>query len=416
MDMHSREQYLERVREEYRNAGKKTKTRLLNEARKRTRLNRKVLIGKLAHPAAIGKKKKRGPRKRAYTREAQAALIKVWELFDYPCGQRLAPALRQEVARLRRAKELVCSDAVAAKLEAISPRSIDRLLDREKRLRGLRQNRNPSVHPLLYQRVPVKVASEWDTSQVGNLQVDYVLHCGLSTAGEYLPTLSAADIATGWWEGEAILGRSQVATKEGLDRIRGRLPFRILEIHPDNDTGMINGLLWEYCQGARIKMSRSRPYKKNDNAWVEQRNWTHIRKMVGYRRLDTPAELAVLRELYGYLTLYKNFFQPTIKLIEKVREGGKIHRRYDEPKTPYRRVLESGQISKAVSQRLHAQHYNLNVAELHRRIEALRDRLFQAVESKHAAEPKAARRHGPGIHVGGVARRIWLKEMMAERQ
>src|ERR1017187_4253276 len=292
MDMHSREQYLERVREEYRNAGKKTKTRLLNEARKRTRLNRKVLIGKLAHPAAIGKKKKRGPRKRAYTREVQAALIKVWELFDYPCGQRLAPALRQEVARLRRAKELVCSDAVAVKLEAISPRSIDRLLDREKRLRGLRQNRNPSVHPLLYQRVPVKVASEWDTSQVGNLQVDYVLHCGRSTAGEYLHTLSAADIATGWWEGEAILGRSQVATKEGLDRIRGRLPFRIREIHPDNDTGMINGLLWEYCQGARIKMSRSRPYKKNDNAWVEQRNWTHIRKMRSERESD---KVAILR-------------------------------------------------------------------------------------------------------------------------
>jgi hypothetical protein len=244
MDMHSRGQYLERVREEYRNAGKKTKTRLLNEARKRTRLNRKVLIGKLAHPAAIGKKKKRGPRKRAYTREVQAALIEVWELFDYPCGQRLAPALRQEVARLRRAKELVCSDEVAAKLEAISPRSIDRLLDREKRLRGLRQNRNPSVHPLLYQKVPVKVASEWDTTEVGNLQLDYVFHCGRSTAGEYVHTLSAADIATGWWEGEAIMGRSQVATKAGMECIRQRLPFRIREIHPDNDSGMINGLLW----------------------------------------------------------------------------------------------------------------------------------------------------------------------------
>src|SRR3989440_1512076 len=212
MDMHSREQYLERVRDEYRNADKKTKTRLLNEARKRTRLNRKVLIGKLAHPAAIRQKKKRGPRQRVYTREVQAALIQVWRLFDYPCGQRLAPALRQEIARLRRAKELICSDTVAAKLETISPRTIDRLLDREKQLRGLRQNRNPSVHPLLYQKVPVKVASEWDTTQVGNLQVDYVVHCGRSTAGEYVHTLSAADIATGWWGGEAIMGRSQLAT------------------------------------------------------------------------------------------------------------------------------------------------------------------------------------------------------------
>jgi hypothetical protein len=305
MDMHSREQYLERVREEYRNADKKTKTRLLNEARRRTRLNRKVLIGKLAHPATIRQRRKRGPRKRAYTREVQAALIKVWELFDYPCGQRLAPALRKEIPRLRQAKELICSEEVAAKLEAISPRSIDRLLDREKRLRGLRQNRNPSVHPLLYQKVPVKVASEWDTTQVGNLQLDYVFHCGRSTAGEYVHTLSAADIATGWWEGEAIMGRSQVATKAGMEGIRKRLPFRIREIHPDNDSGMINDLLWRYCQEAKIQMSRSRPYQKNDNCWVEQRNWTHVRKVAGYRRLDTAGELEILRELYQSVTLYK---------------------------------------------------------------------------------------------------------------
>ncbi len=146
--MHSREQYLERVREEYRKADKKSKTRLLNEARKRTRLNRKVLIGKLAHPAVERRKKKRGPRQATYSREVQTALIKVWEVFDYPCGQRLAPALRQEIERLRKAKELVCSEDVAGKL-TISAKTIDRLLARERDLRGLRQNRNPSVHPLL---------------------------------------------------------------------------------------------------------------------------------------------------------------------------------------------------------------------------------------------------------------------------
>jgi len=406
--MHSREQYLERVREEYRNADKRNKTRLLNEARKRTRLNRKVLIGKLAHPAAIRQKKKRGSRQRAYTREVQTALTKVWELFDYPCGQRLAPALRTEVARLRRAKELVCSDAVAAKLEAISPRSIDRLLDREKRLRGLRQNRNPSVHPLLYQKVPVKVASEWDTTEVGNLQLDYVFHCGRSTAGEYVHTLSAADIATGWREGEAIMGRSQAATKGGMEGIRQRLPFRIREIHPDNDSGMINDLLWGYCKEAKppIKMSRSRPYQKNDNCWVEQRNWTHVRKVAGYRRLDTAGELAILRELYRSVTLYKNFFQPTIKLVEKVRVEGKIHRKYDEPRTPFQRVMESGQISEAAGKRLQARYESLNVAALHRRIEVLRDRLFAATEAKPSTEPAGARRRGRGIRVVGAAQRL----------
>lgn len=404
--MHSREQYLERVREEYGNADKKTKTRLLNEARKRTRLNRKVLIGKLGHPAGMRQHQKRGPRQRVYSREVQAALIEVWGLFDYPCGQRLAPALRKEIARLRRAKELDCSDAVAAKLEAISARSIDRLLEREKRVRGLRQNRNPGVHALVYQKVPVKVAAEWDTREVGNLQLDYVFHCGRSTAGEYVHTLSAADIASGWWEGEAIMGRSQVATKVGLEGIRQRLPFRIREIHPDNDSGMINDLVWGYCQEAKIKMSRSRPYQKNDNCWVEQRNWTHVRKVAGYRRLDTAVELAMLRELYQAVRLYKNFFQPTIKLAEKVRVGGKIHRKYDEPRTPFQRVMESGQISPAARKRLQAQYESLNVAALHRRIEELRDRLFAATEAKNSPEPSGARRRGRGIQVVGAAQRM----------
>src|SRR6266481_8188259 len=405
MDMHSREQYLERVREEYRKADKKSKTRLLNEARKRTRLNRKVLIGKLAHPAVERRKKKRGPRQATYSREVQAALIKVWEVFDYPCGQRLAPALRQEIERLRKAKELVCSEDVAGKLKTISAKTIDRLLARERDLRGLRQNRNPSVHPLLYQKVPVKVASEWDTAQVGNLQLDYVFHCGRSTAGEYLHTLSAADIATGWWEGEPMRGRSQMATKEGMDRIRRRLPFRILEIHPDNDSGMINGLLWGYCQKARIRMSRSRPYKKNDNAWVEQRNWTHVRKVVGYHRLDTPAELSVLRELYSCLRVYKNFFQPTMKLIEKVRDGGKIHRKYDEPRTPYQRLMESGQLKPSAKLRLQAQYESLNVAELHRRSEELRNRLFDLIDKRQPGEPQKQKHRGPGINLGGRRRR-----------
>jgi len=332
-------------------------------------------------------------------------LIQVWEMFDYPCGQRLAPALRKEVQRLRKEKELLCPDEVAAKLERISGKTIDRLLAREKRVRGLRLNRNPSAHPLLYQRVPVKVASEWDTAQVGNLQLDYVFHCGRSTGGEYVHTLSAADIATGWWEGEPIMGRSQAATKEGMERIRQRLPFRIREIHPDNDSGMINDLLWRYCQDAKIKMSRSRPYRKNDNCWVEQRNWTHVRKVAGYRRLDTAGELAILRELYESVTLYKNFFQPTIKLVEKIRVAGKIHRKYDEPRTPYQRLMESGQISQAAGKRLQARYESLNVAALHRRIEELRDRLWQATEAKQSGGPAQARRRGRGIGVVTGAQR-----------
>jgi hypothetical protein len=410
MDLHSREQYLERVREEYGKAGKREKTRLLNEARKRTRLNRKVLIRKLAHPPQPNPGQ-RSPRKATYGAEVVTALVQVWEIFDYPCGQRLAPALEEQVERLRQAGELRCSAEVAEQLGRVSPKSIDRLLAREKRVLGLRQNRNPAVHPLLYQKIPVKVASEWDTEEIGNLQVDYVLHCGRSTAGEYVHTISAVDIATSWWEGEAILRRSQEATRDGLDRIRKRLPFAVQEIHPDNDTGLINELLWNYCQQAKIKMSRSRPYKKNDNAWVEQRNWTHVRKVVGYSRLDTPAELTVLSELYAKLRLYKNFFQPSMKLKEKVREGGKIRRKYDEPRTPYQRILQSKQIPEAAKQRLKAQYESLNVASLHREIEALRNRLFDLRQARQKSELKPKRR-GRQIRVKSTATKIWMQRMM----
>jgi hypothetical protein len=224
---------------------------------------------------------------------------------------------------------------VAELLKEISPKTIDRLLAREREVRCLKQHRRPPVHPLLYQRVPVKTAADWDRQEVGNLQLDYVLHCGRSTAGEYLLTLSATDIATGWWEGRPQLGRSQKATQESLAQIRRRLPFQVREVHPDNDSGILNDLLWNYCRRHRIRMSRSRPYQKNDNAWVEQKNWTHVRKLVGYRRLTTAAQSEVLRELYEAAADFRNLFQPAMKLKEKVREGGKVRRVYEEPRTPY---------------------------------------------------------------------------------
>ena len=214
---------------------------------------------------------------------------------------------------------------------------------REREVRCLKQHRRPPVHPLLYQRVPVKTAAEWDRQEVGNLQLDYVLHCGRSTAGEYLLTLSATDIATGWWEGSPQKGRSQKATQESLERIRQRMPFRMREVHPDNDSGILNDLLWNYCRRHRIRMSRSRPYQKNDNAWVEQKNWTHVRKVVGLRAVHDGG---AMRDIAGSCMLaaadFRNFLQPAMKLKEKVREGGKVRRVYEEPRTPYQRLLELG--------------------------------------------------------------------------
>ncbi len=397
--MHSREQYLAALREEYLRANKKQKTRLLNEARKRTRLNRKVLIRKLAHSPAATDKPKRRARARTYGVELCTPLIQVWELFDFPCGQRLAPILREQTERMRAAGGLKCSAQVAELLQEISPKTIDRLLEREREVRRLKQHRRPPVHPLLYQRVPVKTSAEWDRQKVGNLQLDYVLHCGRSTAGEYLHTLSATDIATGWWEGSPQLGRSQKATQESFQGIRQRLPFRIEEVHPDNDSGILNDLLWNYCRRHGIRMSRSRPYQKNDNAWVEQKNWTHVRKVVGYGRFTTAAQCEVLRALYAAAADFRNFLQPAMKLKEKVREGGKVRRVYEEPRTPYQRLLELGTLKPPQRRELERRYQSLDPVKLRQRIEQLRTELFDLLQSENQAAVPKQRRHGPGIVV-----------------
>jgi len=296
MDMNGREQYLETLRGEYQRGSKRQKTRLLSEAQKRTRLNRKVLIRKLAHPPAVKRERKRPVRGSTYGADVVRVLVRVWVMFDCPCGQRLAPALGQEVDRLRKNGEVRCSDGIGEKLKRISPKTIDRLLTGERRTRQLRKNRNPEVHPLLYQKIPVKVASEWDTRRVGNLQADL---CGTLRTQQWrgLRAHSLAGRHCQWMVGRRADSGKNTEGHTGGDRADSATnPISDSRDSSDNDGGLINELLWGYCKQKGIRMSRSRPYQNNDNAW---RNWTHVRKMVGYQRYDTMPELLLLRELYG---------------------------------------------------------------------------------------------------------------------
>ena len=395
--MNARNQYLEELGKEYQRVDERGRSRLLDEAEKRTGLNRKYLIRVLNHPPGAGPRRRR-KRPAEYGAAAVTALIEVWDIFEQPCGQRMVAVLRQELERLRQLGEIRCSDAVAGQVKKISARTIDRVLQREKRVRHLRRNRNPNVQRLIYQKVPVKVAAEWDTREVGNVQVDFVGHCGRSTGGDYLHTISAVDIATNWWEGQAIGVRSQQATKEGLSQMQPRFPFGLRELHPDNDSALVNDLLWDWCQSQRIRLSRSRPYKKNDNAWVEQKNWTHVRKVVGYRRFDTSGELRVLNEIYGVLRLYKNFCLPTIRLQSKVRDGGRIRRVYEAPCTPYQRVMESPQTDRKTKRQLREIYEDLNPAELYRRLTELRAQLEKLSSGKPEGYGKPAYR-GPDIRI-----------------
>ena len=381
MNMPAKKQYLQTLREEYLSADKKTKGRLLDEAQKRTKGNRKYLIRKLSVKQSYAPKirKTRAP---VYDHEVTAILAQVWQIYDYPCGQRLAPLLKTEVNRLRQFKEICCSDEIVKKLSKLSSSTIDRLLAPEKQLLSLKRYRKKSVHPLLYQKIPVKLTDDWNRDQIGNEQLDFVAHCGQSVHGQYVHTISLTDIASNWWNGRAILGKSQRETVKGMTYLVQQTPFKIIEIHPDNDLSFINNLLHQWCEDRKIAMSRSRPNHKNDNAWIEQKNYTHVRQTVGYVRYDTLTEVAMLNSLYRDLSLYKNFCQTGMKLIQKIRIGGHVKRKYDTPKTPCQRLLELGKLTKRQQQQLEQLYLSLNPAELKRTIEQKRDKLYQFYQQK----------------------------------
>jgi hypothetical protein len=388
MDMYSRNQYLKELRSEYlKTESKKEKGKLLDEAEKRTNLNRKYLIEKLKPKSNLDQDRtQRKRRKEYYDGYVREALVQIWRILDYPCGQRLEPLLKNTdiIERLRALKELNCSDEVSLKLKRISFRTIDEKLKHQKEVERIRKKYQKKVHPLLYQKIPVKLSDELDRSQLGNIQTDLIEHCGQSARGEYINTISNTDISTGWWEGEAIMGRGQIPTLEGLDRVRSRFPFDWKEIHSDNGTEYINAHLFRYTQKERLGFSRSRPNKKNDNCFVEQKNWTHVKKYVGYLRYDNQEEQEILNDLYrNELRLYKNFFQPVIKLVLKERVGGKIHRKYETAKTPYQRVMESKEVSEGKKQELKRIYEFLNPAELKRVIDKKLDLLYKAYQKKN---------------------------------
>jgi hypothetical protein len=229
--------------------------------------------------------------------------------------------------------------------------------------------------------------TQWDTSKVGYLELDLVVHCGSSTLGEYVNTLSTTEISTGWWEGKAIMGKAQSRTFEALKEIKDRTPFVWKGVDSDNGQEFINDLLYRYCGQQELEFTRSRPNKKNDNAYIEQKNWTHVRKVLGYLRYDTVDELAIINDLYSCdVRLYMNFFRPVMKLVSKERIGGHLKRKYDVPKTPYGRLLESGQVSEETKQRLQVIYKSLNPAQVKRNIEAGLQRLYRAYQGKKGTQ------------------------------
>jgi len=382
MNMDARNQYLKVLQEKYFMAKtKKEKSSILNEYCRNTHQNRKYVIGRINSSIPSAPKKRK--RENIYDGYVKTALVKVWKIFDYPCGQRLERILKKQVDNLRDWRELLIPDEIAEKLKKIAPATIDRKLRHQKEVLHLKTRHHQGNNPLIYQEIPVK-AGGWDRSLVGQVQIDLVEHCGSSASGLFINSLSSVDIATGWWEGEGVMGSGQERTFKALTNIRVRTPFVWLEIHSDNDKAFINWHLVKYAKAEGIGFSRSRKYKKNDNCFVEQKNSTHVRSTIGHLRYDTDKELEIINSLYrDELGPYKNFFQPVMKLKKKIRIKGKIHRKYDVPKTPYERLMESGQISEETKKELLSVYQSLNPAELKRKIDKKLKKLYEVYEEKN---------------------------------
>ena len=269
---------------------------------------------------------------------------------------------------------------IEAQLCRMSPSTIDRLLRPWRRVGGRRPFTTTKPGSLLKSSIPIRTFAGWQEDQSGFLEVDLVSHCGESAEGFYLTTLSTVDVASGWSECVGVWGKGQERVGAAVHRVRQRLPFPLLGLDSDNGSEFINRHLYSYCHREGITFTRSRSYKKNDSCHVEQKNWSVVRRLVGYDRYSSRAALEALNRVYDLLRLYVNFFQPVMKLAAKTRHGAKVHKVYDRARTPYQRLLETGVLTEAKQQQLAAMYHGLNPVALLRQINDNLERLWTLAE------------------------------------
>lgn len=371
----------------YRQARKKEKTVILNEfvqvtgyGRSYARLvlrnhGRVVQVNRrLRVRGEVGLKRRRG-RQSYYDEQVVKVLVIVWRVMDYICGKRLAPVLGEMVDLLVRRNEVKCDAATQQKLAQMSAATIDRLLQPERKKYQLKGRSHTKPGTLLKHQIPIRTFSEWDEQRPGFLEIDLVGHDGGTIDSLHAFTLDATDIATTWTSLVALKNKAQVWTFEGLQKVRAKLPFSLLGIDSDNGSEFINETFFRYCQDEQITFTRSRPYRKNDSCFVEQKNYSVVRRAVGYQRCEGDEQVRLLNELYALLELYTNFFQPSMKLQSKERHGARVKKKYDQARTPYRRVLESSFIDEQIKDALRRRYELLNPAQLKRQIERLQRKL-----------------------------------------
>lgn len=378
MSQKSKRELVDSIRPRYKKATGAEKERILNEFVANTGYHRKSAIRVLNQGYKPRGLRKSG-RKKVYIGEVVVALQVIWEVLGRICSRRLKPFLPEIVTVMERTGELRLSKEDKELLLGMSRATIDRCLKRARFTPSPRGRTTTKPGSLLKGNIPVKVFTPWDDEKPGFMEVDLVAHCGTSTDGSYLNTLTATDIATGWTECLGLADKTQTSVIQAIEELRRRLPFPLLGIDSDNGSEFINETLLQYCKKERIDFTRSRPYHKNDQAHVEQKNWSVVRQTVGYSRMQTDEDLAVLRSIYSDLRLYSNYFQPVLKLVGKRQVDGRTKRVYDEAKTPYRRVLELVELKTVDKVRLAAEYARLSPVNLRTSIDTKVDQLLKNV-------------------------------------
>ncbi len=382
MDMHAKHHVTLEILPRYLAADKEAKGRILDEYCAITGYGRKYAIAKLRTYQLERNVQEKKPGKhtrqrvRIYDMAVEEAVGTIWRAYDAICAERLHPKLGDKMEKLISCKELAVDPVTDAKVRRMSCATLKRML---KRIRIRATNRvSGTTKPgtLLKSEIPLRVGN-WNETEPGFLEVDTVAHCGDCAAGEFAHTLSTVDIATTWFEAEAVLGKAQARVLGGIERIRERLPCPLQGLDSDSGYEFVNWELYRYCKNTGVVFTRSRPYKKNDNAHIEQKNWTCVRKILGYMRIETQEHADCMNELYrGPLRDYINFFLPSMQCTEKRRVGSRIVKKYDEAKTPYERVLASPHIQDETKVKLRRRFDELNPVALKRGIAMLKTRIF----------------------------------------
>lgn len=356
---------LAQLRKRYAKASKKQRTAILNERVATSNYHRK-------HASALLASKRqwrtpaqpiRRPRNVFYTPEDQRAVFWLLELFDEIGSKRLRVAMNNELATLRRKGHLQVSRQCYQHLQQVSPTTIDRWRRAVRRPKyKTRGGTKPGT--LLKRQIPIRTFAEWNDKRVGFGEIDLVQHDGGNNKGDFASTLNLTDVATSWTEPMATPNKAQVHVFAALQKIRSRLPFPLLGIDSDNGSEFINHELYRYCGQEHLTFTRRRVGRKNDNPFVEEKNWSVIRRSGGYGRFDTPKQLAPLNAFYAVHRLYFNHFMPVTKLVATERHGSRLKKKYDPLKTPYQRVLDAPEVSPKAKAKLRREHARLDVVEL----------------------------------------------------